>query len=85
MSINETEILSRLQTIFDEIFLDEVIVTRELSAKDVDEWDSLLHISIVVSVEEAFNIKFRVGEVETTRNVGDFVDLIVRRLNEINV
>ncbi len=85
MNITESDVLSRLQTIFDGVFLDEVAVTRELSAKDVDEWDSLLHISIVVSVEEAFNIKFRVGEVETTRNVGDFVDLIIRRLNEVNV
>lgn len=80
METNQQEILARLQSIFDNIFLDEVVVTRELSAHDVEEWDSLLHISLVVAVEEAFGIKFRVGEVESTRNIGDFVDLIVRRL-----
>jgi len=83
--MTETEVLSRLQEIFDDVFLDEIIVTRDLSAKDVEEWDSLLHISIVVIVEEQFGIKFRVGEVESTRNVGDFVDLIMRRLDTANV
>lgn len=85
MNITRTEVLSRLQTIFDQIFLEEVVVTPELSAKDVEEWDSLLHISLVVSVEEVFNIKFRVGEVETTRNVGEFSDLIIQRMNGSHV
>lgn len=80
----KAEILARLQSIFDDIFLEEVVVTPELSANDVEEWDSLLHISLVVSVEEAFGIRFRVGEVEATRNVGDFVELISARLTPVN-
>lgn len=82
---NQAEVLARLQLIFDDIFLDEVVITPELSAEDVEEWDSLIHISLVVAVEEAFGIKFRVGEVESTRNVGDFVSLIVRRLDSAYV
>ena len=74
-----------MQIIFDELFLDEVKLTPELSAKDVEEWDSLLHISLVVTVEERFDVKFRVGEVEATQNVGEFVDLIVHRSKEANV
>jgi acyl carrier protein len=85
LSIDKTEVLSRLQVIFDELFLDEVTVTPELSAKEVEEWDSLLHISLVVTVEERFGVKFRVGEVESTQNVGEFVDLIVQRSKEANV
>lgn len=85
MDLDRTEVLTRLQTIFDELFLDEVTVTPELSANDVEEWDSLLHISLVVSVEETFGVKFRVGEVEATQNVGEFVDLIVQRSKEANV
>lgn len=85
MSLDKTEVLSRMQVIFDELFLDEVTVTPELSAKDVEEWDSLLHISLVVTVEESFEVKFRVGEVEATQNVGEFVDLIVQRSKEANV
>lgn len=85
MSLDKTEVLSRLQVIFDELFLDEVTVTPELSAKEVEEWDSLLHISLVVTVEERFGVKFRVGEVESTQNVGEFIDLIVQRSKEANV
>ena len=76
----QTEILTRLQSIFDGLFLDEVVVTPELSAKDVEEWDSLLHISLVVAVEETFGIRFRVGEVEAAKNVGDFAELINQRM-----
>lgn len=81
MELTESEVLMRLQSIFDEIFLDEVILTPETTAADVEEWDSLLHISLVVAVEERFNIRFRVGEVEATKNVGEFVNIIMNRLN----
>ncbi len=78
--MSEREILGRLQEVFDSVFLDPVVVTRELSATDVPEWDSLLHISLVLAVEKAFGIRFQVGEVESTRNVGEFADLIQNKL-----
>ncbi len=78
--MSEREILGRLQGVFDSVFLDPVVVTRELSATDVPEWDSLLHISLVLAVEKAFGIRFQVGEVESTRNVGEFADLIQNKL-----
>ncbi len=78
--MTRTEILSRLQEVFDGVFLEPVKVTPELTAQDVDEWDSLMHVSLVVAVERKFDIRFRVGEVEGTKNVGEFADLIVRRL-----
>jgi acyl carrier protein len=59
-----------------------VVVTPELSAKDVPEWDSLVHISLLVSVEKAFSIRFRVGEVEAARNIAEFADLILKRMKE---
>lgn len=80
--MNQTEIITRLQGVFDNIFLEKVELTPELSAKDVEEWDSLLQISLVVAVEKTFGVRFRVGEVEVTRNVGDFADLIGRRMVE---
>jgi acyl carrier protein len=79
MTLVQAEVISQLQLIFDNLFLEEVVVTPQLSAKDVEEWDSLQHISLVVAVEETFAIKFRVGEVEATRNVGEFADLIIER------
>lgn len=80
--MTQTEILAKMQTVFDDVFLDDVKVTPELSANDVEEWDSLLQISLVLGVEKAFNVRFRVGEVEATKNLGGFADLIQRRMNE---
>jgi acyl carrier protein len=80
--MNRTEVIAKLQTIFDTIFLEPVVVAPELSAQDVPEWDSLVHISLLVSVEKAFSIRFRVGEVEAARNIGEFADLILKRMKE---
>lgn len=80
--MNQTDVIAKLQTVFDNIFLEPITLTPQLSATEVDEWDSLLQISIVVAVESAFGIRFRVGEVEATRNVGEFADLISHRLAE---
>ncbi len=82
--MNQTEVIAKLQTIFDTIFLEPVVVSPQLSAKDVPEWDSLVHISLLVSVEKAFSIhlRFRVGEAETARNIGEFADLILKRMQE---
>ena len=78
--MNRSSVLERLQSIFDDVFLEPVTVTPELSAHDVPEWNSLVHISLMVAVEQNFGIRFNVGEVENTRNVGEFADLIVRKL-----
>ncbi len=80
--MNQTDVIAKLQSIFDDLFLEPVSLTPTLSAKDVPEWDSLMHISLVVAVEKAFSVRFRVGEVEATRNVGEFADLILKRMQE---
>jgi acyl carrier protein len=80
--MTQTEILAKMQTVFDDVFLDDVKVTPELSANDVEEWDSLLQISLVLGVEKAFSVRFRVGEVEATKNLGEFANLIQRRMAE---
>jgi len=79
--MTQTEVISRLQPIFDDLFMEKVVLTPELSADDVEEWDSLIQINLSLAVEKAFNIRFRVGEVEATKNVGDFANLIARRVN----
>jgi acyl carrier protein len=80
--MNQADVIARLQTVFDTVFLEPVVLTPALSAKDVPEWDSLMHISLIVMVEKTFSVRFRVGEVETTRNVGEFADLILKRMQE---
>jgi len=73
--MTQSEMLPRIQRVFDNTFLEQVHVTPELSADDVEEWDSLIHISLVLAIENEFGIRFRMGEVEATRNVGDLADL----------
>ncbi|PWU18495.1 MAG: acyl carrier protein [Verrucomicrobia bacterium] len=80
--MNQSEVIAKLQGIFDTVFLEPVQLAPTTSAGDVPEWDSLTHISLMLAVEKSFGIRFRVGEVEQTKNVGEFADLIVKRQNE---
>jgi acyl carrier protein len=57
-----------------------VVATPELSARDVPEWDSFNHINVVAAAEMKFGVKFRTSEIETLRNIGDFVALIERKM-----
>jgi acyl carrier protein len=76
--MNEQEIYARLNEVFRDVFDEDTIeVTPELSAKDVDGWDSLTHIRLVLTVEKAFKIKFSTSEVGKLRDVRDLVALIM--------
>ena len=77
--MNRVEVIAQMQDIFNNLFVDPPTLTPELSAQEVEEWDSMLQISIVIAVEKQFGIRFNVGEVEATKNVGEFADLIARR------
>jgi acyl carrier protein len=77
--MTQAEVIQKLQPIFDTVFTEEVAVRPDLTAKQVTEWDSLSHVSLVLAIEHEFGIQFRVGEVELTRNVGELIDLISRR------
>ncbi len=80
--MKQTEVIAKLQTILDDLFLEPVHPTPTLSAKDVPERDSPTPISPLLAVKKAFAIRFCVGEVEDARNVGEFADLIGKRLLE---
>ena len=77
--MNQAEVIERLQEIFDKVFMEEIVVTSDLTANDVAEWNSLSHVSLVLAVERDFGIRFAVGEVEATKSVGEFANLIVKR------
>lgn len=80
--MDQEQVIANLQEVFDSVFMDEVHVTPELSAREVPEWDSIAHISLIVAVEEKFGVRFRVGEVEATKNVGDLSKLILSRIKQ---
>jgi acyl carrier protein len=75
--MDEPQIYQRLTEIFQEIFdEDSIEVTPKLSADDVDGWDSLTHIRLILTIEKAFKIKFSTSEIVKLENVGDMVALI---------
>jgi acyl carrier protein len=80
--MDQTEVYKRLQDVFDRTFMDPVLLSPTLTAEEVEEWDSLTHVSLVLAVEEEFGIRFRVGEVEATKNVGDFAALIEKKAKD---
>jgi len=79
--MNNAEILEKLSGVFHEVFDDTIDVNPELTANDVDEWDSLTHIRLMLSVERAFQIKFAASEIGKLKNVGELIQLIGKKLS----
>ncbi len=70
--------LERLNQVFQDVFEDdEIEITRQTAAKDIEGWDSLTHVRLVVNVEKVFKVRFSSSEVASLQNVGDLIDLIV--------
>lgn len=78
--MERNEIYDELNEIFmDVLDLDEVELTDETSADDIDEWDSLSHIQLIVAIEKTFKIKFTSKEIMSWKNVGEMVDCIMAK------
>lgn len=79
--MNEKEIYEQLNEIFRDVFDDDDIeLTADTTAEDIDGWDSLANINIVVSVENEFNIKFEMNEITEMKSVGEMVKVIMERI-----
>jgi acyl carrier protein len=75
--VDEAGIWRKLVETFREVFDDESLeIGPETTAGDVDEWDSLIHIQLLVAIERAFDMRFNTGEVAGLANVGEMVSLI---------
>ena len=79
--MESTALIDRITPIFREVFDDGLVVTTEMTADDIDEWDSLSHIRLIVSHEIEFGVKFKTTEISDLRNVGDFIDLLKSKLD----
>ena len=79
--MQSADIYTQLTAIFHDLFDDDTIVlTPELTAADVPEWDSFNHINLIVAVEQRFKIKFQTAELEQLNTVGHLADLIGEKL-----
>jgi acyl carrier protein len=75
--MTKEEITGKLKCVFEKVFQEpDLTITREMTAQDVEQWDSLRHIQLINEVETAFGTKFRLREVLSMKNVGDLIDLI---------
>lgn len=73
--------LAKLTTVFQDVFDDEELqISRSTNAGDVENWDSLSHVTLMLQVERSFGIRFSSSEVAKLQNVGELVDLIEKKV-----
>ncbi len=78
--MDSSAIYQRLTPLFCETFdNDDIVLRPEMTAEDVDGWDSFSHIRLVVAVETEFNVSLTASEVAALKNVGEFVSLLTRK------
>ena len=78
--MNRDVVFEKIQDIFRDVFDDdEIVLTDETTANDVDGWDSLQNITILATIEEEFGIKFQIAETRHLESVGDLVNLVVNK------
>lgn len=71
------DILEKINEIFQEVFEDDTIeIDESTTADDIDEWDSLMHITLISEIEAEFGFKFQMKEVVGMANVGEMIDII---------
>ena len=77
------EHLSRLNEVFQDVFDDdELSTTRATTASDVEGWDSMMHVTLLINIEKAFGVKFTSSEVARLSSVGDLLDLLDTKLGK---
>ena len=74
------EIYERLNEVFRDVFDDDSIeVNEDTTADDIEDWDSLNHITLIDAVESEFGVRFTMGEVSGMNNVGEMAQIIKER------
>lgn len=78
--LTRSDVITRIEPIIRDLF-DEYQgpVTATLSAKQVEQWDSLANVQLMVMVEKAFGLRFSTSEIATLKNLGELADLITAR------
>ena len=74
------EIVKKLEEIFSDLFDEEIALSAQLSPADIEEWDSLMQISILAAVQDEFDVSFEIDEIVAMKNVGDIVAAIREKI-----
>lgn len=79
--MSREEIFNKVQDIFRDIFdEDELVIQESSSSDDIEDWDSLNHINLVSAIEKEFKIRFALGELQSLKDVGSMIDLMLQKL-----
>ena len=79
--MEKTAVVEKLTPVFRQVFNNaSIVVTDEMTASDVDGWDSLSHMLLITEVETAFSIKFKLRELNKMKNVGDMIEIIMGKV-----
>jgi len=79
--MERSEILKKINEVFiDNLDNDDIVLTESSTADDIEEWDSLTHVQLVVAVEKKLNIRFNAKEIQSWKNVGEMIDSISTKL-----
>ncbi|MBA1246105.1 MULTISPECIES: acyl carrier protein [Pseudomonas] len=79
--MNDKDILNALTQVFRDVFDDDdIVLAPDMTADNIDGWDSQTHVILIVAAEQRFGIKFRTAELESLKNVGHFAQLIQSKL-----
>ena len=79
--MESSEILKKVNEIFIDVLDNEdIVLFHETTANDVEDWDSLTHIQLVVAIEKYFKLRFTAAEIRNWKNVGEMCDVIMKRL-----
>lgn len=74
------DVIQQLVPIFRDVFSDdEIILSPQITSSDIDGWDSLAHIRLVISIEKVLDLSFSADEIFEAQNVGEFAALILRK------
>lgn len=78
--MDRTDILAKLTPIFrEQLDNEDIELSSETTANDIEEWDSLSHIQLIVAIEKTFGIRFSSSEIQSWNNVGEMIDSIISK------
>ena len=78
--MTKQEIFEKLNEIFSDVFDEDITVTADTTSADIEEWDSLTHITLISEVEDTFDMKFSMKDVLGMKNVGEMADIILKNI-----
>jgi acyl carrier protein len=79
--MDRISIQSQIQDVFRDVLDNQnIMVNEETTANEVEGWDSLTHIQLIVAIEKCFTIKFSSKEIVQTKNIGELIDIVYEKL-----